>query len=64
MTRGVGESQRGMERSRECYRGPWSMEKTSESLRGPERGGRDQGGGGEGQGGEWKSGRGREARKS
>ena len=40
------------------------MEKTSESLRGPERGGRDQGVGGEGQGGELKSGRGGEARKS
>ena len=37
MARVVGESQRVLERSRECYIRPWCMEKTSENLRGPER---------------------------
>ena len=44
MVRGIGESQRVLERFRECYRGPWRMENTSESLRGPEGGGGGQGG--------------------
>ena len=34
---------RVLERARECYIGSWSMEKTSEGLRGPGRGGDGQG---------------------
>ena len=33
-----------MERSRECYREPWSVEKAREGFRGPARGGEGQGG--------------------
>ena len=33
-----------LERSRECYRGPWSVEKAREGFREPSRGGKGQGG--------------------
>ena len=38
-----GEGHGEVKRFRECYRGPWSMEKASEGLRGPGRSGEGQG---------------------
>ena len=40
----IRKNQRVLERFRECYRWPCSMEKARENLRGPGRGGEGQGG--------------------